>query len=109
CIAWTLLGATVRGVNRAGYGWFLVWAVPGVGLGLGLSFALGLFSVPLGLALIVLFWRRIGFSAATYGLLVGMGAVPLWVAAHPHGFNRMHWLAAGAVFVAAGGGGYLRE
>ena len=100
---------------------FWVWAVVGVGFGFGIS-AIGIFTVPVALLITILLLTRRRFRGSAYGLLVGIGSLPLAIAwdnrdgpgeqchAIDGGlgtqcdelYDPLKWLLFGLVFVLAG-------
>ena len=102
-------------------GWFIAWAVVGCGLALGvISFAIGPFALVAAGLLAALLLSRPAARGSAYGLLIGIGALLLYVAylnrAGPgttcwqHGsttgcdehLNPLPWLVLGVAFVAGG-------
>lgn len=100
---------------------FWVWAIVGVGFGFAISM-LGLFTVPASALATIVLLRRPAFRESAYGALIGIGAIPLFVAYDNrkgpgtvcHTIDRTMgtqcdqlldprpWLVAGIVLVAAG-------
>jgi hypothetical protein len=100
---------------------FWVWAIVGVGYGFGIS-SLGLLTIPASTLVAIFLLRNPRLRESAYGVLVGIGAVPLWVAydnrkgpgtvchTFDHGrgrqcdelFDPRKWLIAGLVLIAAG-------
>ena len=98
---------------------FWVWAVVGVGFGFGIS-AIGIFTVPVALVVTILLLRLKRFRGSVWGLLIGVGALPLAVAwdnrdgpgeqcrAIDGGtqcdelYDPRKWLFVGLVFILAG-------
>jgi hypothetical protein len=104
---------------------FWVWAVVGVGFGFAIS-VVGIFTVPASLLVTIVLLTQARLRQATFGILVGIGAVLLLVAylnregpgtvchTFSNGFecaedlpDPRKWLAAGLVFIAAGIAGHL--
>jgi hypothetical protein len=100
---------------------FWVWAIVGVGFGFGIT-SLGLLTVPASTLVAVFLLRRPRLRESAYGVLVGMGALPLFVAydnregpgtvchTFDHGRGTQcdglsdprKWLLAGLVLIVAG-------
>ncbi len=100
---------------------FWLWALVGVGFGLGIS-SLGIFIVPASAVVTMVLLTRPGLRGSAYGALVGIGTVLLFVAfdnregpgtvchSYDHGrgmrcdelYDPRKWLVAGLVLVAAG-------
>ena len=104
--------------------WFVAWAGVGVGLALGIS-SLGLFAVPLALLAALLLILTHHGGRATWGIVVGIGLLSLFVAyAQRKGPGTVYWhtasgsgadqyldprpwLAAGLLLVAIGVSGFV--
>ena len=105
---------------------FWVWAVVGVGFGLGIS-VIGLFTVPAAFLITIFLLTRKRFRHSAFGLLVGVGAPLLFVAfdnrqgpgtdchAIDGGrgtqcddlYDPRKWAAVGLLFIATGIAGQL--
>jgi hypothetical protein len=104
---------------------FWVWAVVGLGFGFAIS-AIGIFTVPASLLATIVLLTQPRLRQATFGILVGIGAVLLLVAylnregpgkvchTFSNGFecaeglpDPRRWLAVGLVFIAAGIAGHF--
>lgn len=71
----TTAAGPVRDQLRAGPVGFVLWALVGAGMALGIS-VIGLFTAPVALVLaLVLLWLGQGTDAAGFGLLAGPAAV----------------------------------
>ena len=100
---------------------FWLWAVVGVGFGFGIS-VVGIFTVPASAIVTIVLLRRPRLRESAYGVLVGIGTVPVVVAylnregpgtvCHTFAGGRgtqcdelydpRKWLLVGLVFIAAG-------
>lgn len=105
---------------------FWVWAVVGVGFGLGIS-VIGLFTVPAAFLITIFLLTLKRFRQSVWGLLVGIGAPLLFVAyGNREGpgtvchaidggrgtqcddlYDPRKWAAVGLLFIAAGIAGQL--
>jgi hypothetical protein len=95
-------------VDERGWSWFLLWALPGLALGLQVS-AIGILVAPLGLLAVWLLVRATGLSAEALGLALGVAAVFALVAAlnaGPGDFDAGRWAVAAAVVGLGGTGAY---
>jgi hypothetical protein len=90
--------------------WFWAWALVGAASTLALL-VLGMLAIPV-VALLVWAASRGQRGSATFGLLTGIGAVLLYVAAVQRGgdqtLDARPWLIAGAIFAAAGVAAHAR-
>ena len=59
------------------WGWFLAWSLPGACFGLSVS-AVGLFTLPLGILIVLALVRRSG-GREMLGLLAGVGAIAAFI------------------------------
>lgn len=81
---------------RSQFPWFLAWAAVGVGVGLVIS-ALGIFTVPLALLVVVLLIVRHHADRSSFGILVGTGLLSLYVAyVQRKGPGTVYWHTATA-------------
>jgi hypothetical protein len=105
-------------------GWFFAWAAVGVGTALAISM-LGVFAAPLALCVAIVLIVRHHVGRSTFGILVGMGLLFLYVAyVQRQGPGTVYWhtatesgaetyldprpwLAAGLLLVVAGVAGFL--
>jgi hypothetical protein len=92
--------------------WFWAWALVGAAAALALL-VLGMLAIPVVALMVWALVTRGHAGSSTFGLLTGIGAVLLYVAAVQRGGNQTldarPWLIAGLIFATAGVLAYARR